>query len=106
MSGGHWNYENDDLRAYLFGYSSDTFNAKKHNIVDDVKLSALIFDVFDLLHNYDWYVSGDNGLETWAEDKKAFKDKWFKNNEKLDEDLIDNYLSEVKKDLMKSFGKD
>lgn len=104
MSGGHWNYENDRLRDELFGYySSDyQFNPKRHNIVEDVKISALIFDVFDLLHDYDWYISGDTCEDTWLEKKEAFKKKWFKSNPKLDEELIDTYLAEVKQDIVKS----
>lgn len=103
MSGGHWNYQNDRLKTELFGYwNDDKFNPKYHNIVEDIKLSALIFDVFELLHDYDWYASGDYCEETWIESKKKFKDKWFKSNPGLDEELIDSYLAVVKEDIMKS----
>lgn len=101
MSGGHWDYENDDLRTCLFGYDSETFSAKKHNIVDDIKISALIFDVFKLLHDYDWYASGDTCEDTWNEQKKAFKDKWFSSESNINEMLIDGYLTEIKEDMLK-----
>ena len=41
-------------------------------------ISELVFDVFCLLHSFDWYKSGDTEEEDYLEDVKFFKKKWLK----------------------------
>ena len=91
MSGGTWNYANDNLAGDIFGWGLDVdygLNREEHKIsamrarkadpLEDKELSELVFDVFCLLHSYDWYNSADTGEDTYRSDIKAFKDKWLK----------------------------
>lgn len=91
MSGGHWNYETDSTCREIFGWGTDPdYNlssekvkksallARKLNPLEDKELSELVFDVFCLLHSYDWYISGDTGEEDYKDDVKYFKEKWLK----------------------------
>lgn len=91
MSGGVWNYANDTLAGDIFGWGLDIdygLNREEHKIsamqarkadpLEDKELSELVFDVFCLLHSYDWYTSADTGEATYRADVKAFKDKWLK----------------------------
>lgn len=96
MSGGHWNYQDSNLKNEIFDWADDF----KSNPLKDIELSELVWDVLDLLHDYDWYVSGDTGSEDWLKAKKAFKAKWLKqgNTERL-ERIIDERIADVRKEL-------
>ena len=91
MSGGHWNYIDQDFKNELFDYEETPTN-----IVEDMEISELIFDVLTLLHDYDWYISGDTGRESYLEAKKKFKYKWLKGdrNERL-KSMLNNRIDEV-----------
>ncbi len=88
MSGGHFNYMNDTLCREIFAwgvysdYGDSGFEqsklARKINPMEDRVMSELIFDVFCILHSFDWYQSGDTGEDTYKADVKRFKDKWLK----------------------------
>lgn len=55
------------LKAYgtEFGVASFVF--------EDREISELVWDVFDLIHSYDWYASGDTCKETYLKGKAEFK---------------------------------
>ena len=88
MSGGYWNYENDSVAREIFGWSVDApsydlanrqESAKlvaKENPLEDFEISELAYDLFCLLHSYDWYKSGDTTDETYFKDVQYFKNKW------------------------------
>ena len=88
MSGGHFNYENDRLCHEIYGwhidpnYGNKGFNqskiARSIDPLEDLVISELVFDVFCLLHSYDWYKSGDTCDDTYRNDIKRFKKKWLK----------------------------
>lgn len=72
MSGGYWNYSNDVLCREILGYECNTrsglaghehdtcLKAIRHrNELNDPEISGLVYDLFCLLHSYDWAVSGD-----------------------------------------------
>ena len=115
MSGGYWNYENDQAARAIFGWSMDveygedgfrqSKYARKRNPLGDKMLSELCWDMFCILHSYDWYIEGDTGEETYQEDVKRFKEKWLKVSE---EDLvrreIEKALAEAREDLYQVFG--
>lgn len=64
MSGGSMDY---------IGYQ-----VKEHiGCFDDDKLNDLLNDMADLLHDREWYLSGDTGEGSWNLSKKAFAEKWF-----------------------------
>ena len=90
MSGGHWDYKNDMLMNEIFGWNSDG----KHvpDVLDDRIMSNITYDIFEILHEYDWYISGDTGEEDYRASVKAFKAKWLKNPERTYKSIIDNEI--------------
>lgn len=113
MSGGVWNYANDTLAGDIFGWGLDIdygLNREEHKIsamqarkadpLEDKELSELVFDVFCLLHSYDWYTSADTGEDTYRADVKAFKNKWLKRSgAQRIKDEIEKTLSEANNSL-------
>ena len=115
MSGGHFNYANDSLCHEIFGYNIDANygekgfanspTARKTNPLEDAELSELVFDVFCLLHSYDWYASGDTGPEDYFTDVKRFKQKWLKaTGIQRCKRQIDLQLAECRSELYRIFG--
>ena len=118
MSGGHWNYKNDDVCYELFNWDvSPTYGieskeqkryaktAREIDPMEDIELSDLIYDVFCLIHSADWYKSGDNSEETYRKDVEAFKKKWFKNkrSDRLKE-YVNAAVEELRDNLMVMIG--
>lgn len=114
MSGGHFDYRNDYLCHDIFGWevSADYGNhgfkqsnlARRIDPLDDIIMSELVFDVFCVLHSYDWWQSGDTGEDTYRADVQRFKDKWLKKlpDERVRE-IIDDELQAVSKRLYATF---
>ena len=114
MSGGHFDYTNDNLCHDIYGWSiyPDYGNrgfeqsnlARRLDPFDDILISELIFDVFCLIHSYDWYQSGDTGEDTYRKDVQRFKDKWLK---QIPDDrvktIIDDELNLVRGRLYNTF---
>lgn len=117
MSGGHFSYHNDDLCHELYGwtvfpdYGDRGFNksklARQINPLEDLVISELVFDVFCLLHSYDWYASADTCKETYQADVKRFKDKWLKQlPETYVREIIDDEINAVRDKLYQAFNID
>ena len=67
MSGGAWDYASyklDDLARQ----------------VEDKEISALMKDLAELVHDEEWYESGDYGRSDYLETLNKFKEKWFKSS--------------------------
>jgi hypothetical protein len=95
MSGGHFDYQDSALKNTIFDYED-----KPSNQFEDLEISQLTFDLLDLIHSYDWYISGDTGRERYLEAKKAFKNKWLKGDRPTNlYAIIDTRLTEVKDEL-------
>lgn len=112
MSGGHWSYENDSLAREIFGwwcspdYGDKGFNqslvVRQVNPLEDKLLSEMLWDIFCVLHSYDWYACGDTCEETYREDVKRFKDKWVMiPHEELVKREIETALEEARQELYK-----
>lgn len=102
MSGGHFNnnYSYETLRYDIFGYED-----KPVNVFEDKEISELVWDVFDLIHDLDWYKSCDTCEETYIKKKLAFKKKWFESSRRdRIKRIIDESLNETKEELYKTFG--
>lgn len=100
MSGGYWNYENDRMQNEIFKYADRPWNT-----LEDREISELVWDVFELLHVFDWYKSGDTEEETYIEKKRAFKGKWFGSNRGLRiRKIINEACEDTKAELYKTFG--
>ena len=107
MSGGHWDYANDMLMDEIFGWNSGwNLLDGKHvpDVLDDRIMSNITYDIFKILHEYDWYVSGDTGEEDYRASVKAFKAKWLKNLERTYKSIIDNEIENTRKDLYMALG--
>lgn len=99
MSGGRFDYLDLSLKNEIFGWSD-----KYHNVLEDVELSELVWDVLDLLHDYDWYICGDTEEDTWLKAKSEFKKKWFGAERKdIIKRAIDNSLKDCKEELYKTY---
>ena len=119
MSGGHcFDYRDMSLASDIFGYDvavdydlgneeneESRKTVRKKNYFEDVEISELIYDVFCLLHSFDWYKSGDTDEEDYRESVKYFKTKWFKTprNEQI-EKVITNSIEQLKEDMYKTFN--
>nr|DAW20611.1 MAG TPA: hypothetical protein [Caudoviricetes sp.] len=99
MSGGHFNYIDSQLKSEIFGWSD-----KSRNVFKDKEISQLIWDVLDLIREYDWYESGDTCETDYLEAKKKFKDKWLKNDTERCKRIVDEAIAECKEELYKTYG--
>lgn len=99
MSGGHFNYIDSQLKSEIFGWSD-----KPRNVFEDKEISELVWDVLDLIHEYDWYKSDDTCEEDYLETKKIFKDKWLKNDTERCKRIVDEAIAECKDELYKTYG--
>lgn len=99
MSGGHFNYADNVAKNEIFHWSD-----KPHNVFEDREISELIWDVFKLIHDFDWYYSGDTDEETYLKAKYAFKRKWLNNKGVRVKHVIDKALNDVKEELYKTYG--
>lgn len=115
MSGGHFNYKNDDLCSEIYNYrvradyGEDGFKqsakARRINPFDDVIISELVFDAFCLLHSFDWYKSGDTCEETYREDVMRFKDKWLATQPSARvKEIVDDEIIRVREELYTAFN--
>lgn len=86
MSGGYWEYQDERLRSEIFHYFDKPFN-----VLEDMEMSLLLWDIFEVLHQFDLYKSYDTSKESYLEAKKAFKKKWIRNT---------NYRKDVLKKII------
>ena len=104
MSGGRFNYMDSTLKGEIFGYFYDDRATPPVNAFEDWEISMLVWDVLDLIHDYDWYASGDTGEDDWLEAKAAFKKKWFGQTQKARvKEIVDIVLGDAKEELYKTF---
>lgn len=114
MSGGRFDYMDHGLCTEIFDEYADydleglkdlkdaRKRVRRKNVFEDVEISELIFDVFCLIHSYDWYASGDTGEDTYRKDVEYFKRKWFgktamQRAEKVTKDAIEEFADDVRK---------
>ncbi len=117
MSGGHWNNANDCLAHEILGYGFDFgcgLSGAKHdaylkaavreNPMEDPEISALIYDLFCILHSYDWAESGDTDKTDYQRDVAEFKKRWLKKPRKAQiQEMIDICLENLKDELYGAF---
>ena len=77
----------------------------RDNPLGDPEISALVYDVFCLLHSYDWAESGDTDMDAYQKDVEIFKSRWFKKARKdRIKEMIDISTEKLKEDLYQAFG--
>ena len=117
MSGGTWNYMNNNLGYEIFGWGISFDNpigsekyqkclrsAVRQNPLHDLEMSELFFDIFTLMHVYDYTFAGDYGEDDLQQEVTVFKDKWFKTSRKEQaKAVIDLSLDILREDLYACF---
>lgn len=99
MSGGRFDYIDSRLKYEIFNWSD-----RYSNVFEDREISELVWDVLDLIHDYDWYASGDTDEEDYLKAKSKFKKKWFSNRGVRVRSIVDTALADTKAELYKTFG--
>lgn len=93
MSGGSYNYICYRLEEECAGN------------MYDAEMNELITDLCNVLHDLEWWRSGDRGEEEYRETLKKFKGKWFQGNrENRLKGYIDEQTALVRKQLYKLIG--
>ncbi len=105
MSGGHFSYLDTRLRDEIYGFRDEWTRAKLPNAFEDREISALIYDVLCLIHEFDWYICGDTDEEDYLKAKAEFKERWLDRpqTERV-KMLIDESLQEVRDELYWTYG--
>ena len=100
MSGGYFDYKDRDLKTEIFGWD------KEHaNVFEDREITKLVLDVLNLIHEFDWYKSGDTDEKYYLRAKKTFKEKWLESPvEVRAKKIIDEAIEEVREELYKTYG--
>lgn len=95
MSGGSYNYIYSKLKEECEGN------------MYDVEMDELIHDLADVLHDLEWWQSGDNSEKRYRETLAKFKSKWFKidRNVRLKR-YIDVQIGIVKRQLYELIGEE
>lgn len=114
MSGGRFDYINDTTCSDILGvypdygfegkeYEENVKHVRERNLMKNELLSEMCYDMFCLLHSYDWAASGDTGWEDYEKDKKFFMNKYFKKDYK---ELINEEFEKRLKTFEEDFRKD
>ena len=99
MSGGRFPYLDSSLKSEIFGRTD-----KPRNVFEDREISELVWDVLNLIHEFDWYVSGDTGKESYLACKAEFKKKWLDNRGIRVRRIVDEAIQECKAELYETYG--
>ena len=99
MSGGRFDYIDSRLKSEIFGWADEP-----SNVFEDREISELVWDVLDLIHDYDWYASGDTCKETYLKAKAEFKKKWMSNRGVRVRRIVDEAIQRTKDELYETFG--
>lgn len=98
MSGGAFEYRDSSLKEEIFhGQFSDVF--------EDREISEIVWDILDLIHEFDWYASGDTCENDYLAAKQAFKLKWLNTpaNDRIKR-VIDDVIKDAQQELYKTYG--
>lgn len=93
MSGGSYNY--------IYSRLSE----ECENRMYDAEMNDLIKDLCEVLHDLEWWQSGDTSEEKYRKTLSAFKKKWFKGDrERRLKGYIDEQISIVRSQLYSLIG--
>lgn len=81
-----------------YGYIYSRLEDECKNRMYDAELNDLIKDLIKVLHDLEWWQSGDIGEDTYRETVAIFKEKWFRSDRK---ERLKGYVDE-KCGLLKS----
>ena len=86
MSGGSFDY--------MYYRVEDTYSGR----MEDIELNKMIVDLCEVLHDLEWWQSGDTGEEDYRESVQKFKKKWFGKTQK---ERLTNAIEQETKDFEK-----
>lgn len=98
MSGGRFEYVDMTAKNMIFPEGKCT------NVFEDREISELAWDMFNLIHTFDWYKSGDTDKQSYLEAKVKFKRKWLDNRGVRTRTIIDNAIDELKQELYETYN--
>lgn len=98
MSGGRFNHADSQLKSEIFGGGD-----KPCNVFEDREISELVWDVLDLIHEFDYYKSGDSDRNDYCEAKRKFKAKWLKPDTDRCKRIVDAALNDCRSELYDTF---
>lgn len=95
MSGGSYNY--------IYSRLSEECD----NHMYDDEMNEMIRDLCKVLHDLEWWQSGDSGEEKYRETLMNFKAKWFRAERKVRlKGYIDKQIGQLKRSLYQLIGED
>lgn len=99
MSGGRFDYVDSRLKDEIFGWADEP-----RNVFEDREIYELVWDVLNLIHDYDRYANGNTCKETYLKSKAEFKKKWVGNRDVRVRRIVDEALKQCKNELYETFG--
>ena len=93
MSGGAFDY--------MYGRIEETYVGE----MQDADLDEMMKDLCELLHDLEWWQSGDYNEEDYRKSAKAFKQKWLRGYDWDTEDRIDRAKRHIKDIIDKELEK-
>jgi hypothetical protein len=82
-----------------FNYTYEKVDQEYPGAMGDVELDEMMKDLVTLLHDLEWWLSGDYREDQYRETVLVFKNKWFgKRDDNLRKILLDK-LSKVQKEI-------
>lgn len=100
MSGGLFDYADETAKNEIFKWSD-----KPTNVFEDMEISELVWDVFDLIHSFDYYRCCDISKETYLKRKDEFKKKWLgKSKGSVARKIVDESIEDLRQKLYEAFG--
>lgn len=99
MSGGYFDYKDLDLSCQI------EYRCNTNNPFEDLEISELVKDVLALIHDFDWYKSGDTCEDSYLQSKRDFKKKWLssKGREETIRRMVDESIDRLKEELYKTY---
>lgn len=91
MSGGSYEYKYNIIEDYYVGKMFDR------------ELDEMLKDLIDVLHDVEWWQSGDISEEDYRECVTKFKAKWFKRDKMKIKDFIEKEFNNKKDELLSQF---
>lgn len=93
MSGGSYNYIYSTLQSECSG-----------QMYDD-EMNEMIDDLCDVLHDLEWWISGDSDEDRYRKTVQKFRAKWFQGNrEKRLKGYIDRHMALMRNELYRLIG--
>lgn len=87
-----------------YGYRYFTVSDQYVGRMYDSELDEMMKDLVDVLHDVEWWRSGDSSEEKYRETVKKFKKKWFKRSKIDVQKLIEDQFNKTKQELLVSLN--